>query len=206
MSHEAFHQYCHFLFGQSEAHRWFDEGHGDYYGGAEFKRGRAQITPRMPAGLDRLTVIREMIREQTYAPLKKHLNFNHPQWQSQGPSNVAPYSQSWSIVYMLRQGTLGKVPRKCWRDEYADIIPNYVRTLYAGYQEAYAEQRKERLKEAEGEAGGAGRSVALDGGRLPLSAEQKAEIWKKAFDASWGGIDLDQFEQDWVRYVTKDLK
>ena len=30
MTHEGFHQYCHFLFGRSEAHRWFDEGLGDY--------------------------------------------------------------------------------------------------------------------------------------------------------------------------------
>ena len=30
VSHEAFHQYCHFLFGQSEAHRWFDEGDCDF--------------------------------------------------------------------------------------------------------------------------------------------------------------------------------
>jgi hypothetical protein len=48
MSHEAFHQYCHFLFEQSEAHRWFDEGHGDYYGGVEFKGNKAVITSTMP--------------------------------------------------------------------------------------------------------------------------------------------------------------
>ena len=50
MTHEAFHQYCFFLFDQSEAHRWFDEGHGDYYGGAKFSGRRAKITSKMPAG------------------------------------------------------------------------------------------------------------------------------------------------------------
>ena len=55
MRHEAFHQYCHFLFGQSEAHRWFDEGHADYYGGMKVTGSRGKITPKMPAGLDRLT-------------------------------------------------------------------------------------------------------------------------------------------------------
>ncbi len=118
MSHEAFHQYCHFLFQESEAHRWFDEGHGDYYGGAKMGRSKQapmKITPKMPAGLGRLGIIREMVRTATYAPLEDHLNYSHGQWQSQGPSNVSCYAQSWSIVYMLRQGALGKVPKKVWK-------------------------------------------------------------------------------------------
>lgn len=208
MSHEAFHQYCHFLFGQSEAHRWFDEGHGDYYGGVEFKGSRAKVTNKMPAGLNRLDVIEDMVAQGTYAPLEDHLNFNHREWQTQGPSNVSCYAQSWSIIYMLRQGTLGNVPRSVWKPEYADILPNYVTTLNAGFREAYDELRAMRRAEAEEE----GRELTeeeLDVTRRDLERElpgRKLEIWRKAMDASWGQIDLTEFEANWVKYVDDHIR
>lgn len=203
MSHEAFHQYCHFLFGQSEAHRWFDEGHGDYYGGVKFGR-KAEVTPHMPGGLDRYPVIKEMVREGTYAPLEKHLNSSHGEWQNQGPSNVSCYGQSWSIIYMLRQGTLGKVPRKYWKDEYAEIIPSYVATLNAGFREAYDALRKSALDRAKA-AGREPTPDELDFDRSDIPPSRKEEIWRKAMDASWGAIDLAQFEENWLGYIAKEL-
>lgn len=204
MSHEAFHQYCHFLFGQSEAHRWFDEGHGDYYGGIEIKGSKAIITKQMPSGLDRLTVIREMVREGTYKPIEKHINYDHGQWQSQGPSNVSCYAQSWSIIYFLRQGTLKKVRGKEWKDEYANILPAYVETLSNGFKEAYKEILDKRKKNAEKD----GRELTpeeLDVSRRDLPPDAKGRIWKAAMEASWGKIDIDQFERDWLTYVEDDL-
>ncbi|MBL4771276.1 MAG: hypothetical protein JKY61_09070 [Planctomycetes bacterium] len=235
MSHEAFHQYCHFLFQESEAHRWFDEGHGDYYGGAKMGRSKQSsmiITPKMPAGLGRLGVIREMVRTETYAPLEDHLNFSHRQWQTQGPSGVSCYSQSWSIIYMLRQGTLGKVPGKVWKKEYANILPNYIKTLNEGYDAAYAKQREVRRKEMisdetsqrearkkKGKKSEGGKTVEevvdaelkkISNGQLfrDHSKKEKAKkkIWKAAMDASWGPIDLDEFEENWTTYVKKHLK
>ena len=149
MTHEAFHQYCFFLFGRSEAHRWFDEGHGDYYGGIQFPgRGKPKVTDRMPGGLNRREGIKELITIGTYAPLEKHLNFDHGQWQTQGPENTSCYEQSWSIVYMLRQGMLGNVDSKVWRDEYAAILPNYIETLRQGFEDAYAEAQRTAEEEA----------------------------------------------------------
>ena len=194
MSHEAFHQYCHFLFEESEAHRWFDEGQGDYYGGAEFRGSRVKITPQMPGGLDRLQIIRDLVRNERYVPLAKHLNFDHGEWQSHG---VASYSESWSIVYMLREGMAGRVSRRVWKDEYADIIPNYVETLFAGFQEKYAEMR------GKGPAEG-GDDVKVN--RFDLGPGEREKIWRKAMDASWGQIDLDEFEENWKLYVLKYLK
>lgn len=208
MSHEAFHQYCHFLFNQSEAHRWFDEGHGDYYGGVETKGSRAKVKAQMPGGLDRLGEIREMVRAGTYKPLEDHLNYSHPEWQSQGPSNVSCYAQSWSIIYMLRQGALGKVSRKCWEKEYAEIIPNYVSTLAAGYKKVYDEIRAERIKKAEAE-GREPTEEELKVNRFDLMGLRRGateEIWKQAMDASWGQIDLDKFQEDWLVYIDKYLK
>ena len=209
MTHEAFHQYCHYLFGESEAHRWFDEGHGDYYGGMKFTPRKAVITARMPAGLNRLDHVRELVRngrtKEGYRSVEDHINYSHREWQSQGPINVSCYSQSWSIIYMLRQGALGKVPKKVWKDEYADIVPDYIRTLNEGFRAAYAELREELLAEAN-EEGEELSEEDLEFDSTDLDSEKKQEIWDAAIAASWGKIDLEQFEEDWCLYVKKHLK
>jgi hypothetical protein len=204
MTHEAFHQYCHFLFGRSEAHRWFDEGHGDYYGGMKFEGAKPKITARMPGGLERLSEIREMIQTGTAKPLSEHLNYDHGEWQNQGPSGVSCYAQSWSIVYMLRQGMLGNVNSKVWREEYADILPAYIATLRKGFEEAY---RVERAKRA-GEKASAGQTSAevIELDSSDLGEEVVERIWKEAMDSAWGEIDLARFEEDWKLYVKKYLK
>ncbi len=205
MSHEAFHQYCHFLFRESEAHRWFDEGHGDYYGGAKFKRKKAEITSKMPAGLNRLSVIKDMVRNGDYKPVEEHINYTHSEWQSQGPSNVSCYAQSWSIIFMLRQGTLGKLNKRVWKKEYARIIPAYVETLSTGFEETYIEilaEREKRAKENKRELTEEERDI----NRRDLSKDQKDDIWKKAMEASWGTVDIDEFEQKWLIYVKDFLK
>lgn len=206
MTHEAFHQYCYFLFGRVEAHRWFDEGHGDYYGGMKFTaRGKPKITARMPSGLERLTGARELVQATTFVPLREHLNFTHREWQSRG---VPSYEQSWSIVYMLRQGMLGNVSSKVWRKEYADILPAYIATLRQGFDEAFAAEREKRLKEAveAGENTEASSAETVELSSDDLDPAVKAEIWTKATDAAWGKIDLAQFEEDWKLYVKKYLE
>ncbi len=207
MTHEAFHQYCHFLFGRSEAHRWFDEGHGDYYGGLKFEGNKAKITARMPGGLERLSGIREMIQLGTAVPLEKHLNFDHQQWQSQGwpESNTAGYEQSWSIVFMLRQGMLGNVNSKVWRKEYAEILPHYIDALRKGFELAYQEERDKRAQAA-GQDGTQTNSAVIELDSDDLGEKTVARIWKEAMAASWGQIDLERFEQDWQLYVRKYLK
>ncbi|MEE2938907.1 MAG: hypothetical protein VX460_00850, partial [Planctomycetota bacterium] len=202
VSHEAFHQYCHFLFGQSEAHRWFDEGQGDYYGGIKITGKKAKITPKMPAGLNRLSIIREMVRTKKYVPLEEHLNYSHREWQRHG---VPSYAQSWSIVYMLRQGMEGKLRSKVWKKEYANIIPAYVSTLNQGFRDLYEQMREERRAQAEEE----GRELSeeeLEVNRFMVDPRAKKKIWDAAMEASWGQIDLDEFEERWTQYVSKMLK
>jgi hypothetical protein len=207
--HESFHQYCHFLFDQAEAHRWFDEGHGDYYGGLEFKTARPKITTRMPAGLNRLDEIRQMVRNDSTKSIEEHVNYDHESWHRQGPSPVSCYAQSWAIVYYLRQGAEGNVPRKVWKKEYADIIPSYVRVLSEGYRAAFEEIRDRRRKEAEAE-GKDPAEIDLRVNRMQMllafGPGRKDDIWKAAMDASWGQIDMDEFEQNWLAFVEDHLK
>jgi hypothetical protein len=210
MSHEAFHQYCYFLFDRSEAHRWFDEGHGDFYGCYEFKGRKATPTAHMPGGLDRYQGAKTLVREEKFKPIFVHINYSHQQWQSQGPSNVSSYEQSWSIIHMLRMGALGKVSRKVWRDEYGEIIPNYIKVLHEGYQEAYAEQRAEleaQLEDLPKSDKTAELRIAIETqlNRPRVGEERKLLIWKAAMDASWGQVDIEEFEEHWMEFVSNHL-
>ena len=214
MTHEAFHQYCHFLFNRSEAHRWFDEGHGDYYGAWIMKGRDLRYGDDMKGGLSRVPHLKEMAREKTLAPLSKHIRADHPTWQNQGPQNISCYCQSFSLISFLRQGARGKVKSKYWKKEYADIIPNYIKSLDAGYQAAYAEivaEAEKQLLEVEKQQA-AGQKVsdavieriqmAIDS---PWDAFEftgdKQAIWDKALADSWGKVDEVEFEKRWLAYI-----
>jgi hypothetical protein len=206
MSHEAFHQYCHFLFKKSEAHRWFDEGHGDYYAAASWFQGKAYVKPETESdGINRLPEAQKMIANGEMVPLGKHLNFTHGEWQNQGPKGISCYSQSWSIVYMLRQGALGNVPKQYWNDDWGQIIPSYMATLLKGYADVYALILEEREKAAE-DAGRELTEKERDIDRSDLLVTQRNKIWEDAMEASWGKVDLVDFEAKWLDYIANGLK
>ena len=107
---------------------------------------------------------------------------------------------------MLRMGSLGKVSSKVWRKEYAEIIPNYIRVLHEGYQAAYAAQRADLEAELErvpeGAKGAEIRAAIESQMKRPRVGEtKKLEIWKAAMDASWGQIDIEEFEENWKEFV-----
>lgn len=212
MTHEGFHQYCHFLFNRSAAHRWYDEGHGDYYGAFKMRGSKLVPNDDMKGGLSRTPEIKRMIREGTVAPLSKHIRFNHPEWQGQGPSGVSCYAQSFSIIYFLREGARGKVSSKYWKKEYATIIPNYIKFLSEGFTEAYEEITIESkaavvsLKEAQADP----KMIEIAQRRADkpwnyLPQQTKGEIWAKAMAESWGKIDEVEFEERWTEFVSKDM-
>jgi len=209
MAHEGFHQYCHFLFNRSEAHRWFDEGHGDYYGAFKQKGKRLVPNEDMKGGLARLPEIKEMYKAGTIKPLSEHIRYNHPQWQSQGPSNVSCYAQSFALVYYLREGSVGRVSRRYWDKEYAKILPAYMETLDHGYRAAYAaivaEAEKDLAELESGEEISATLEQAMrDRIAAPwdyLGRGEKQEIWDKAMEASWGQVDEAEFEERWLKFV-----
>lgn len=214
MAHEGFHQYCHFLFGRAEAHRWFDEGHGDYYGAWKMKGKKLIQEEDMKGGLARVPELKEMFRNDKIAPLSKHIRYDHSEWQNQPPTSVSCYAQSFGLIYFLRQGALRKIPRKYWKDEYATILPNYMSTLAAGYEEAFAEVRKEGQETLDRLAKLHPDKVNRNEKELAerrvnkpweFTRGRKDEIWEKAMDASWGQIDEEEFEKRWLLWVEKAL-
>ncbi|MDP7063146.1 MAG: hypothetical protein QF489_09485 [Planctomycetota bacterium] len=212
MTHEGFHQYCHFLFNRVAAHRWFDEGHGDYYGAWKMRGKTLVPNEDMKGGLARTPVIKAMLKAGTAAPLSKHIRFNHPEWQSQGPSNVSCYAQSFSIIYFLREGARGKVSRKYWKKEYANIIPSYMKHLNEGFTAAFneivkdAEETLELLQESDADPKMI--EVAERRAQAPwlyLDEQDKQEIWAKAMAESWGKIDELEFEERWAEFVMEKM-
>ncbi len=199
VTHEAFHQYCHFLFDESEAHRWYDEGHGDYYGYFEFK-GKKAIPGYRRGGRSRLEEIKPLVKAETFTPIAELLRMDHPSWQR----IYTHYAQSWSVIYMLRRGMDGDVHRRYWKREYEMIIPNYVRTLHRGFLDAYEVIRLERIAEAKLE-NREPTEEELNINRFDLRQAQKEKIWDQALANSWGQIDLDQFQQDWVGFILKGV-
>ena len=210
MAHEAFHQYCHFLFDRAEAHRWFDEGHGDYYGAWKLKGSRLVQEEDRSGGLARVPELREMLRAGAIKPLSDHIRYSHQEWQTQGPSNVSCYAQSFGLVYFLRMGAKRKVSNRYWKDEYAGIIPDYMEALHAGYQAAFDDIRAEARKDLEGVAEDDDSRDAREA-REKLASPwdfvrpYKPDIWEAAMKASWGKIDEAEFEQRWLEWVEKEL-
>lgn len=111
--HEAFHQYIYYAFGSFAPHDWFNEGHGDYFAGFEFK-GRF-----VPGRFEwRRGIIKNAIATDTYIPLKDILHYTHEQYY--GPQISLCYAEGWSLVYFLRS-TRNK--------EYRKILPTYFDVL-----------------------------------------------------------------------------
>ena len=103
------------------------------------------------------------------------------------------------------------MPKRYWKDEYATIIPNYIKYLYEGYKEAYDEIRAEAQKELEKLEKRADEDDKDEIARLKERINSpwdsfrffgdKKAIWDKAMEESWGQIDEAEFEKNWLEYV-----
>ncbi|MEZ6021674.1 MAG: hypothetical protein R3F17_16770 [Planctomycetota bacterium] len=81
--------------------------------------------------------------------------------------------------------------REYWKDEHADIIPELHECVAQGHADEYERIKKERSKGKDGEEVSAVQTLT----REDLDMEARNRVWKKAMDASWGKIDLDEFER-----------
>jgi len=100
---------------------------------------------------------------------------------------------------------LGNVSKKYWEEEWENIIPNYVHTLHTGFLKAYQEVEEERRQKAVSE----GKELSEDDlkiNRFDISQDQKDKIWKQAIAASWGTVDILDFEDRWKLYIAKGIR
>lgn len=115
LNHEAFHQYIHYACGEINPHIWYNEGHADYYGGAEVLGNRAVIRVNKM----RVDTIRGALRAGTYVPLPRFLRYTQAQYYRNAQ---LCYAQGWSLVYFLTRGVDKAHP---WQK----ILPVYFKVL-----------------------------------------------------------------------------
>jgi hypothetical protein len=124
--HEAFHQYIHYSVGEVAPHSWFNEGHGDYFAGHNYrgKEFRADVF-RWRTG-----IIATAFGQKSYVPLEDFLKYTQRQYYSNAG---LCYAQGWSLVYFLREVERRKIKKyqKYWGllDRYFEAIKRNVKSV-----------------------------------------------------------------------------
>lgn len=127
--HEAFHQYIHYSVGDFSPHSWFNEGHGDYFAGHDFKGGKfreKEFQWRKGLAATLKSAWKADLKDDStkaYPDLLEWLAW--PQGRYYGRNDYGlgggqNYALGWSFVWFLR------TTRK---KEYQQILPTYFDTL-----------------------------------------------------------------------------
>jgi len=127
--HEAFHQYIHYAVGDVAPHSWFNEGHGDYFAGHNYRNGKF-----IPAPFQwRTGIIANALSQKTYVPLREFLKYTQGQYYSNAG---LCYAEGWSFVYFLREveRTKNKKYKQYWGllDKYFEAIKRNVSKVKEG--------------------------------------------------------------------------
>jgi len=124
--HEAFHQYIHYAVGDVSPHSWFNEGHGDYFAGFNYRGRKFKPAPfRWRTG-----IIAGALSSKSYVPLKKFLKYTQGEYYANAG---LCYAQGWSFVYFLRETERRKIKKykQYWGllDRYFDGIKRNVKSV-----------------------------------------------------------------------------
>ncbi len=124
--HEAFHQYIHYAVGEVAPHSWFNEGHGDYFAGHNYRSGKFKSDVfRWRTG-----TIATALGQKTYVPLRKFLKYSQGEYYADAG---LCYAQGWSLVYFLREVERRKIKKyqKYWGllDRYFEAIKKNVKKV-----------------------------------------------------------------------------
>jgi len=127
--HEAFHQYIHYAVGNVAPHSWFNEGHGDYFAGHNYRAKKFESDVfRWRTG-----IIANALSSRQYVKLREFLKYTQAQYYAR-PGLC--YAQGWSFVYFLREVERRKMKKyqSYWGllDKYFDAIKANVREVRDG--------------------------------------------------------------------------
>lgn len=121
--HEGWHQYAHTYFGEkAELHRWFDEGHGDYFG-SWINKGRRW---NYEVDKGRYRGVREQVARKTFIATRELVSWEVSKFYG-SPRVVDHYEQAYSIVDFLRRGP-EKMGRK-FDPAWTKVIDTYRQTM-----------------------------------------------------------------------------
>jgi hypothetical protein len=226
--HEAFHQYIHYAVGDVAPHSWFNEGHGDYFAGHNYRGGK--FVPDVFRW--RTGIIATAIGQKSYVPLRQFLKYSQQQYYARAG---LCYAQGWSFVYFLREVERRKDRRykQYWGllDRYFAAIKANVKTVkeraFEGLDEAPDEAPDAAEEPPADEAPGKARLPGLEepfpdehpdagvpGGKSGPRGSGHTFSGPRMTDADTAldaavdevffknrGIDIDQLEKDWIEFM-----
>ena len=124
--HEGWHQFADLYFDHpdtpkdGELQRWFDEGHGDFFGSYRWgSNGWKYMGSKM-----RYSSVKEMVRVGDYVPFKDIVTWHKRRFYAGRAAYY--YAQAYSMIDYLRRGELLK---KHWKPEYGDILDMYRKVM-----------------------------------------------------------------------------
>jgi hypothetical protein len=182
--HEAMHQYFHYANGEMPPAPWFNEGYGEYFGGARTDRFQKKIASVGKNDL-RWEVVKETRKEKSWPELKKLLALTQPQFYSRTSKDypvLKNYAMGWAFCYFLEQE---RAKRPGQRNETWAAIPDrYVENLRVAAADVEAKMPADAPK------------GSLIRAAIPI---QKAAYEKTFGDMDWAALQADWIEamQDW---------
>jgi hypothetical protein len=173
--HEAFHQYIHYSAGELPPHPWFNEGHGDFFSGADVHGTKVR---RIGVNPWRLGTIQVAIARQKTVPWKDILEYEQPQYYA---NPALCYAQGWSMVYFLRTA-----PAATRHPQWSRILDTYFAELKSDYARRLGELAAQGRQDDRAERRTAG-----------------AAARKHALERSFESVDLAELEAEWAKYIAK---
>jgi hypothetical protein len=125
--HEGFHQYVHYALGEMSIPRWFDEGTGDFFGGAVVEAGGVRIGENRTRKHNVTKIVNGTFTKQyqwTPPTLERLVSMTRQEFYADVKWLVFRYSMCWGLIYYLRKGVEADSP-------YAGILDRYVDTLHS---------------------------------------------------------------------------
>jgi hypothetical protein len=175
--HEALHQYIFYSAGAVPPHYWFNEGHGDYFSGANVRGGKVASIGLNPW---RIGYVKQLVERNRIIPWKDIVAYERAQFYD--PSRIGQcYAQAWSMVYFLRKSPVVQkhaIWSKILDTYFAALKEDYVRQLELLGKRGLADQPQERE--------GAG---------------QRAR--KYALELAFAGVNFDELQSEWRTFVEK---
>ncbi|MEZ6037451.1 MAG: DUF1570 domain-containing protein [Planctomycetota bacterium] len=177
--HEAFHQYIHYAVGEFSPHDWFNEGYGDYFSGAVVSRNTGRVL-RIDPSPWRIHRAKDQCEfGKGFLSLKQVLSAERAQFYNK--SHIADYyAAAWSFIYFLKHSDeVAKHPR------WSKLLDDYFQCVKRCYKEQLA--------------------TAGDSPDLRQKQVASFEARKKALAETLQGIDLDELQAVWKKFVI-DMK
>ncbi len=174
--HEGMHQYHFYSNGQAAPASWFNEGYGEYFGGAIVDRQK-QVISRIDKNKLRMDWVKEMQKQKAWPDLRSMLKMS--QGEFYGDRVMDNYAMGWALCYFLET----ERAKKDGRPEWQAIPENYLKHLRAA-----ADARRKKL----------GKDVPKD-----WITMFKDEMQEEAFKATFASVDIDALEVAWKKAMAK---